>query len=73
MPWWAGKEEIREHLKKVNENGKVRISFTLLQLVLILTPLPGSRVYSVPARPFLRLPGISVQDGETRCSAEHHV
>jgi hypothetical protein len=25
MPWWAGKAEIREYLKKVNENGKVRI------------------------------------------------
>jgi hypothetical protein len=26
MPWWAGKGEVREYLKEVNENGKVRIS-----------------------------------------------
>jgi len=29
MPWWAGKEEVREYLKKVNENGKVRPSIIL--------------------------------------------
>ena len=26
MPWWAGKDEIKTYLEKVNENGKVRIS-----------------------------------------------
>jgi hypothetical protein len=25
MPWWAGKRKVREYLKTVNENGKVRI------------------------------------------------
>lgn len=23
MPWWTGKEQIREYLKNVNKNGKV--------------------------------------------------
>lgn len=30
MPWWSGKEEIREYLKKVNENGKVGL-FPIIQ------------------------------------------
>jgi hypothetical protein len=26
MAWWQGKEKVREYLKKVNENGDVRLS-----------------------------------------------
>jgi len=25
MPWWAGKDEIKEYLEKVNENEKVKM------------------------------------------------
>jgi hypothetical protein len=30
MPWWAGKDEIKEYLKRVNENEKAKMpSYTL--------------------------------------------
>ncbi|KAN0115166.1 NAD(P)-binding protein [Hyaloscypha variabilis] len=35
MPWWSGKDEIKEYLKKVNENGKV-LEYTLFQPGLFL-------------------------------------
>ncbi|KAJ9148506.1 NAD(P)-binding protein [Pleurostoma richardsiae] len=35
MPWWAGKEEIRKYLRKVNENRKV-LEYTLFQPGLFL-------------------------------------
>ncbi|KAF2799375.1 NAD(P)-binding protein [Melanomma pulvis-pyrius CBS 109.77] len=35
MPWWTGKEEVREYLKKVNEKGKV-LQYTLIQPGLFL-------------------------------------
>jgi hypothetical protein len=31
LPFWAGKMEIKEYLKSVNENGKVRTSSYSLQ------------------------------------------
>lgn len=37
MFWWSGKGEVREYLKKVNENGKVRMpTHTLIIPVLVL-------------------------------------
>ncbi|EXJ92231.1 hypothetical protein A1O3_00781 [Capronia epimyces CBS 606.96] len=35
MPWWAGKAQVREYLKKVNENGRV-LDYTLFQPGLFL-------------------------------------
>ncbi|KAH6987752.1 hypothetical protein BKA56DRAFT_612504 [Ilyonectria sp. MPI-CAGE-AT-0026] len=35
MPWWTGKGEVREYLKKVNEDGKV-LGYTLFQPGLFL-------------------------------------
>ncbi|KAL2272962.1 hypothetical protein FJTKL_05680 [Diaporthe vaccinii] len=35
MPWWDGKEEIRDYLRKVNKNGKV-LEYTLFQPGLFL-------------------------------------
>ncbi|RDL35782.1 Uncharacterized protein BP5553_06394 [Venustampulla echinocandica] len=35
MPWWAGKDEVNEYLKKVNEGGKV-LEYTLFQPGLFL-------------------------------------
>lgn len=34
MPWWAGKQNIREYLRKFNEDEKVRCSRTAIRLVL---------------------------------------
>jgi saccharopine dehydrogenase-like NADP-dependent oxidoreductase len=31
MPWWAGKEEIRRYLKKVNQGGMVRAPSCVLR------------------------------------------
>ncbi|KAI8964893.1 NAD(P)-binding protein [Daldinia sp. FL1419] len=38
MPWWTGKDEIKEYLKKVNENGKV-LEYCLYQPGLFLNYL----------------------------------
>ncbi|PMD25096.1 NAD(P)-binding protein [Hyaloscypha hepaticicola] len=35
MPWWSGKDKIKEYLEKVNENGKV-LEYTLFQPGLFL-------------------------------------
>ncbi|KAL1850165.1 hypothetical protein Daus18300_013033 [Diaporthe australafricana] len=35
MPWWAGKEEIRKYLRKINENEKI-LEYTLFQPGLFL-------------------------------------
>jgi hypothetical protein len=31
MPWWAGKDEIKEYLKRVNEKEKVKMASYTLQ------------------------------------------
>ncbi|KIV87260.1 hypothetical protein PV11_02815 [Exophiala sideris] len=55
MPWWAGKDEIKEYLKRVNENGKV-LEYCLFQPGLFLnylaTPNKTSR-YLTPLNTFV--------------------
>jgi hypothetical protein len=59
MPWWAGKEEVRKYLRKINENEKVRAS-SYIAPVDILTFLGGPQLYAVPARSVSRLSCVSL-------------
>lgn len=73
MPWWAGKKEIREYLQKLNAEKKVS------RLSIILTVDTHSRifaalgVYSLSTRPFPRIPGLAVQDGQASVALGHDV
>lgn len=40
MPWWAGKEEVRKYLRKVNKKQKVSVS-SHTATVYMLTVLKG--------------------------------
>lgn len=47
MPWWAGKDEIKEYLKNVNENGKVRMYLTLFSTRLCSDTAPQVLEYTL--------------------------
>lgn len=65
MPWWAGKEEVRDYLRKVNEDKKVRLSVHIATACM-LTVIKDPRVYPLPTRPILGLPRVALQDREAR-------
>ncbi|KAF2435912.1 NAD(P)-binding protein [Tothia fuscella] len=50
MPWWSGKAEIREYLRKINENEK-RIEYTLFQPGLFLNYLAFPHLTSAHITP----------------------
>jgi hypothetical protein len=62
LPWWQGKDEIKEYLENVNKGGKVsQLTFhtiSILYSIRINLSL-GLRVYSVPTRLILGLSGYS--------------
>jgi hypothetical protein len=74
MPWWAGKDKIKEYLEKVNENGKVRMPslLTLSNAPTVLNQLGlGPRVQPIPTRSILGLSRHSVQNGQISRAAQY--
>ena len=68
FPWYAGKEVIREYLRKVNKNGKVG-NFEITGSFCSDTCFPGTRIQLVPTGAVLELSGESEQDCEVLNSA----